>query len=254
MAARSAITEFTREHSGFPRVKLTTGYLLLRGRSALTFSSSPLHTPQFHLRPPSPCSSKPRPRKEQVTSYIIRRLECAQKSLNARETAANQPSRRSLGRKFGPPPSFLRRQRGGGRERYESSGTKTRKPSRPASQPASHPSSQPGVNYRPYVSLSLFSAAKISLEAQKRRRRIAAHLPRERASLRTRNNARVARRVIKNHAYAVPTIPFIIYTGRPTFEQCSSVRDSNSPCMQRRAALARSPPRWLTRARREGVR
>ena len=123
----------------------------------------------------------------------------------------------SLRGKFGP-----------SRERYESSGKN------PKAQPARSSVGQALIIALMSLSRPILRAVKIQLSggggyAQKRRRRrqIAAHLPRERASLRTRNNALVARRVIKNHAYAVHTITilpsFPKATPPSTLRQCTSI-------------------------------
>ena len=101
-------------------------------------------TPQFHL-PPRPVllNLGPGKSKLRVTLYGVR-LECAQKSLNARETAASQPSR-SLTRTQIQTPFQLPPSAAGAGERD------TRVPGQKPESPAG----QPGVNYRPYVSLSL---------------------------------------------------------------------------------------------------
>ena len=182
---------------GSPRVRLATGYPLFKGRSY--FLSNFVTPPSFALFAAS------------YESHFTA-SEMFQKSLNARETASARTTHSEVNSDL--PEREIREFR--------------QKPESPASQIVG----RPGVNYRPYVSLSPFSAAKIQLSgggyAQKRRRRqIAAHLPRERASLRTRNNALVARRVIKNHAYAVHTITilpsFPKATPPSTLRQCSSI-------------------------------
>ena len=142
---------------------------------------------------------------------------------------------RSLGGEFGP--SVLRR-RPGERELREF----RQKPESLASQPAI----QPGVNYRPYVSLllSLYSPQRKSpSDAQKTSCTFATWAS---YSLRTRNNAHVAGRIIKNNAYAVQTISMLPFPLRmqPHFWGGGSILDFNGSCMQRRAALT-AEARWL---------
>ena len=125
VAARARPLQNSRENiQGSPRVRLTTGHPLFKGRSY--FLSDLITPPSFALFAAS------------YESHFTASEMFQKKSLNARETAVARTTHSEVNSDL--PEREIREFR--------------QKPKSLASQIASQPDGRPGVNYRPYVSLS----------------------------------------------------------------------------------------------------